>query len=52
MRRLRKFQATNGKRTMDASTIVQVIVWLDGVSSMTWWHAQVPGSIILQELRR
>ena len=52
MRRSRKFQVTNGIKTVDASTIVQVKVWLDGVSSMTWWRVQVPGRITLHELHK
>jgi hypothetical protein len=43
-------EATNGVRTVDADAIVQVKVWLDGVSPMTWRRVQVPGSITLREL--
>jgi Plasmid pRiA4b ORF-3-like protein len=50
MRRSRKSRATNGVRTVDANTIVQVKVWLYGVSPMTWRRVQVPGSITLREL--
>lgn len=45
MRRLRKSQAAGGVRTVSADTIVQVKVWLDGVSPMTWLRVRVPGSI-------
>jgi Plasmid pRiA4b ORF-3-like protein len=37
-------------RTVEADTIVQVKVWLDGVSPMTWRRVRVPGSIMLREL--
>ena len=35
MRRSHKSQVTNGIRTAKAGVIVQVKVWLDGVSPMT-----------------
>lgn len=50
MRRSRKSQATDGIRTVDADAIVQVKVWLDGVSPMSWRRVQVPASITLREL--
>jgi Plasmid pRiA4b ORF-3-like protein len=50
MRCSRKSQAAAGIRTVDADTIVQVKVWLDGVSPMTWRRVQVPGGITLREL--
>jgi hypothetical protein len=49
MRRPHKSLA-DGIRTVDADSIVQVKVWLDGVSPMTWRRVQVPGSITLREL--
>ena len=50
MRRARKSWATNSVRTVDADTIVQLKVWLDGVSPMTWRRVQMPSSITLREL--
>ena len=49
MRRPHKSPA-DGVRTVDADAIVQVKVWLDGVSPMTWRRVRVPGSITLREL--
>jgi mutator family transposase/pRiA4b ORF-3-like protein len=37
-------------RAVEADTIVQVKIWLDGVSPMTWRRVRVPGSITLREL--
>jgi hypothetical protein len=49
MRRPHKSPA-DGVRTVDADAIVQVKVWLDGVSPMTWRRVRLPGSITLREL--
>jgi Plasmid pRiA4b ORF-3-like protein len=35
---------------VEAETIVQVKVWLDGVSPITWRRVRVPGGITLREL--
>jgi Plasmid pRiA4b ORF-3-like protein len=50
MRRSRKSPAAAGVRTVDADSIVQVKVWLDGVSPMTWRRVQVLGGTTLREL--
>jgi len=50
MRRSRKLPATNGVRAVEADTIVQVKIWLDGVSPMTWRRVRMPGNITLREL--
>jgi hypothetical protein len=36
---------------VEVDTIVQVKVWLDGVSPMTWRRVRVSGSLTLRELQ-
>jgi hypothetical protein len=50
MRRSRKSQVADGIRTVEADAIVQVKIWLEGVSPMTWQGVRVPGSVTLLEL--